>query len=187
MVSLWGWHGLCVYHFPMNAYSHRKRKSCQGATLVEAIIAAAVLAVALAGICVTNWRTIHVLYVDKQQAAASYCLQQRVEQLRNGGWTMVTSGSSVQALFNTQPSAASNIPGFAEEVSINSYPTPAGTAIDVSESAANTATLNTNNTTFASGATGSMVKVDLSITWPNYYGPTHQRTVTTIISNGGIQ
>ena len=106
------------------------RSSRNGSTLVEAIIAAAVLAVAVGGICLTCWKTMNVLRVNKAEAAATSCLVERTEQMRNSTWSQITSGTYIQAALNTPPSASSGIPGFTEELTLNAFPT-ATTAIDV--------------------------------------------------------
>ncbi|MGB8353164.1 MAG: hypothetical protein WCD79_04695 [Chthoniobacteraceae bacterium] len=169
----------------MSAWIRNKRQSQIGSTLVEAIIAAAVLAIAVGGVCLTCWKTINLLRVNKAETAATSCLDERMEQIRNANWAQITSGSFIRSAMTTQPSAAPSIPGYGEEVTVNSYPA-ATTAIDVTASAAGSAVINSNNSLLSTGGSGSMVKVDISVTWPNYYGATHQRTVTTVISNGGI-
>ena len=158
----------------------------KGSTIVESIVAASVLALALGGVCATNWKAINLARTNKQEIAATICLQERVEQLRHATWAAVTSGSAIQTMLNTPPAAATNIPGFAEEVMVTSFPTAAPVPIDVTASTPNGAVINTENNTLVTGGQGSMVKVDISVKWPNYFGTTHQRTVSTLISNREI-
>src|SRR4051812_24742318 len=67
-----------------------------GVTIAEAIVAAACLAVFFLGLFAISGQVIRLLRASGQQAGATFCLEQRVEELRRLKWTQITDGAYIR-------------------------------------------------------------------------------------------
>ena len=166
-------------HLPISRHAQR------AFTLIDVMGAVVVVVVAFSGIFAANSRSMSLLKSAKQAAIASKCLQQRIEQIRNYNWTQITDSDPMVTLYATPPLPAVELPGFWEQVTISTYPspTPSVASLVVTRNTAGTAAFTTENVDLN---LQSMVRVDVQINWPGPGGRTRMRETSVIIANGGI-
>ena len=163
--------------------SNNPRRAASGATLAEAIVAAGALMMLFAGLFALSAYTMRLLQSNREQSAATFCLQQRIEQMRRLTWAQVTDGAYLRDnVLNSAADATASLQGAAEQLSVNAYPT-ATTANLITRPAGGPASLQTSNTSLASA---TAVRIDASVTWPKRSGGIHTRQYTAVLTNGGI-
>jgi prepilin-type N-terminal cleavage/methylation domain-containing protein len=152
-------------------------------TLVEVMVAAAVLGLLLGGVAAASGRVSGLLNSQKQAVAASQAIEERVEQLRGVTYSQITTPTYLQnSVFNTDTVSQAMLPSLVETFTVNAYPTPT-TSIQVTRQN-HSATLGPSpNTTLGNG---SLIRADLQLQWQNRGGGTHTRAVSIILAKGGI-
>jgi len=154
-----------------------------GATIVEAIVAAACLITFFVGLFAISSKTLLLLRATGQQAAATFCVEQRVEEIRRLTWAQLTDGAYLRDnVFNSVPGAASTVPGLSERLTISEYPT-ASTSTVVVRTAAGAASVQSSNTALANA---KMLRIKTLISWPGSGGSSNSREFTTVVTQGGI-
>ena len=161
--------------------------------MVEVMSAVLCIGLGLSGLFAANSRALVMLKSSKQAAVASKCLQQRIEQLRSYNWTEVTDSQSLQDLYAVPPLPSIELPGFSEQVTVSAF-TPATTSDAQSPAPVDpflTVTRQVDGTvTLLSDAPdlidGTVVRVDVQISWPGPQGNKRMRETSVVISNGGI-
>lgn len=162
----------------------RKRASMAAFTLLESVVACAVIAVGLAGTYAVNGQCMNVLRMAKDEASASQVLQQRVEHLRIGNWQRVTSPTWIATnILNASADGSVKLNNLVETVSVVPYPI---TGTD------NPNTFRRDNSGVTSGSNVSFLSQNaLVITWraewnglPN--GKKHTREIVTVLGKGGV-
>lgn len=162
------------FHDRIRLKGKRPEPGCDGFSLVEAVFACALVAVFFIGIFGLNSQCLLFANSSKELMAAGQSLQARMEQLRASNWATVTTATSLQTLFTTPISGATNLGAVTEVVTIYKYPPPANptpTPIQltrVSNGSANvTPTINTTNATLTNG---DMVQINLKWSWQSAPG-----------------
>lgn len=160
------------------------RRSVRAFTLVETMVAAMVLVIALGSIFLVSSRCIGIIRSCQNVAVASAMLQERMQQLQGTDWETLTDSESytdqvwvdpetgtsenADGLLKTATRASSAIEqaGFLETVRVSAY-RPIANAAPVP--AAITATRTVTTATLTSGATNlvdeKMVRIDVRVTW----------------------
>lgn len=86
------WHSICLYLVSMKFLDRTiVRGNVSGFSLVEVMVAAAVLAIGLGGIVAVNSQAVNTLRRGSTASFASQLIQERMEQFRRGSWTEITS------------------------------------------------------------------------------------------------
>jgi hypothetical protein len=160
-----------------------------GATLIETMIAMAVIAGFLTAEYAASGRIWGVLRANLESNAACRCLNGRVEQIRAATWAQLTTTSFLSGtVLAVAPDSAGDMGSLNETINVIAYPTPSPnpTALQVTR----------NNTTGAvtvvSAGDGTMpsqtsVRIDITASWtPKGATAAISRQVSMIISNGGI-
>jgi prepilin-type N-terminal cleavage/methylation domain-containing protein len=162
-------------------------QSRSGFTLVEMMVACAIIAFGIASIYLLNSQCLAVLKSAKDEASASQVLQQRIEQLRIANWQRVTSTTWIRDnLLNTSADGSNPLTNLAETVVVtpyNSSSTPVPNPNKFTRTAG-VAAADGGNTSLLN-ETG--VQVMWKITWngvPN--GKSHKRETMTVLGKGGI-
>lgn len=160
-------------------------KRCKaGVALLEVLIAAASIALFMSGLFAMNSFSLKTVRAGKETVAASLVLQERLDQLRRGSWVNVTDPAYIQSCMGNAAGAAVPLSGLVERISINAYPTPAPTPIQVTRWASGAVSVDSTNTTLRQE---SMVRADFTATWvTGRNGATRTRTISTVIAQGGI-
>src|SRR3954451_5920637 len=94
------------------------RHSERGATILEAVIAGALIALFLAAIFETNARNVQLLKTGKESFAATTLLEERLEQLRSGKWIDITSAPYLQTILAQAPSSGSQLAAASDQISV---------------------------------------------------------------------
>jgi len=136
--------------------SRARSWSEKGFTLVEAIVATLILAIVLVSVLAVASQSARYLTDIRRTTRASQVLQQEMEAIRLMDWT------TLQALTNsfTDPNDTNHI--FAGTITQANY-APA-----------------------AYGTTNTIVTVTLTVTWTNQVNTVLTNTLTTLVSNGGL-
>jgi len=172
----------------MRARAH-VRTSTFGFTIAEAVIAVAISAMALGGAMLLNAHQLKLVKSTRQSNAASFALQDRVEQLRLTAWKNLADTDWLKDhVFNSSPSCSAFLGNYKETLRLSQWPPAAegGTVIQTLEV--------TNSATegFQVKSDGSAMKsqnqgrVDFIVNWTGADSRPRERSIATVISNGGI-
>ena len=161
---------------------HRNR----GATLIEAVMAASIIALFLGSVFTLNSRATSMLRSAKEAATASQCLQERIEQMRICNWVQLTDAGYLSGnIFNAATDSAFALPVLEERVTIEPYPAPSLPSAPIQLSRQNgTVALLSDNPAMSSSR---MVRIELRLTWKGGSGGrTEVRETASIVAKGGI-
>jgi hypothetical protein len=162
------------------------KQAVRGATIVEAVFAGALMALFLGGLFEMNARNVQVLKSGKESFAATMVLEERLEQVRGGKWSEITSSGYLQTILANAPSSATQLPSLSEQISVSPYPpaAPPAAANTVTRSVAGAVAVTSTN---AAMAAEDLVRVNLRVTWsgtPNRR--TRVREISTLIADRGL-
>src|SRR3954464_9074812 len=105
------------------ALARGQRAAIAAFSLVENILACAIVALGLAGTYTLNSQSMGVLRMANEEACASQVLQQRIENLRIANWQRISSPTWLRdSLLNVSADGGDTLRGLTETVSI----TPVG-------------------------------------------------------------
>ena len=153
---------------------------------MEAVFAGTLIALFLGGVFEMNARNLQVLKMGKESFAATVALEERLEQLRSGKWSDITSPAYLQTILTDPPGSASQLPALSEQISVSAYPAaaPAGAANSVTRSSAGAVKVMSSN---AALTTQALVRADLRVTWAGSPGGrTRVRELSTVIGDRGL-
>jgi type II secretory pathway pseudopilin PulG len=151
-------------------------------TLVETMVAMGICGFALSAFFVATGQAVHIVKSARETGCASELLQQRMERFRAANpWANLTSPSSVSSMVTAATEIGSSIPGATETFTISDYPAD-GNSFTVTRSSSGTIT--------SSGAalptTQRCVLVNSLVTWTGWSSLNRTRTLTSIITKGGV-
>lgn len=150
-----------------------------GISLVENMVAVAIVAVIFSGLFVLSSHCMNITNSGRQAAQASLGIADRMSTLRNSTWAQLTNSSYLQnSVLNTPTSGSSKLNTVTETITINTYPTPLSPAISVIRSPSSSSVSTTNS----SIANGNMARVDILLSWSGPGGRTRVQSTTTIIA-----
>jgi Tfp pilus assembly protein PilV len=167
-------------------FGARSRHHLAGFTLAEAVISVAVSMIGLGGVMMMNAQQLKLVSSIRESNAASWVLQDRVEQMRHISWDHLTNADLLKSALSNVPECASALQGYKERITLvkSSDATKAdATKLVIERTGAGQAT------TISAGAgisTGVEVKADVLISWTGKGGRVRQRSYTSIISDSGI-
>ena len=161
-------------------------------TLVEVMVAAALVGLGLGGIYIIQAQSMEVVRAAFHSSSASQVLQQRIEGLRLSDFETVATSTGVVALMNgtaggtNSEAEMTGIKNFRESVTISNFAPPGVTPEPPLQAFTVTrtnkiATASTN----LSLATEPLLKVRLQVQWEDRKG-VHQRAFSTVLSKLGI-
>jgi prepilin-type N-terminal cleavage/methylation domain-containing protein len=176
----------------LSAMSRRSRARQSGFSLVEVVVATALVTLGLSGIYAMQGQTLQVMRSARDSGSASQLLQQRIEDLRMCNYADVTKSAGLVFLMNgsggkmDSEDELAHLRNLRESVTISTYaragvtPVPAEQAFTVTR---------TNGVATASTALDlsaqTQVMVRLGVTWSDR-SKSHRREFTTVMSRGGV-
>jgi hypothetical protein len=175
----------------MHSTLHKKPRpsAVAGTSILEAVVAAALVAGFMGGLFVMSSTAIRVLQAHRETASANECLQERFEQIRSANWTQITSAQAIRdRILNTPASASGRLPNLQERITVNVYPapSPAPTPIQVMRHPDGTVTIDSQPAT-NSLSTSPTVRLDVQDSWQSAQGQrTRVRESSAVIALGGI-
>jgi hypothetical protein len=164
--------------------SHTPSRSHEGSSLVEVMIAGAIIALTFSGIFMMNGRSANVLRTGLESMAAVRVLNGRAEQLRSSTYTQLTDTNYLtNTVFAVAPDSGGDLGQLTETLNIFTYPT-AGTAMSLTRQADGTVALVSSGP--ASLTTSTSLRIDLTADWVSKGGRPRTRQMTLIFASGGI-
>jgi prepilin-type N-terminal cleavage/methylation domain-containing protein len=155
----------------------------RGFTLVEVLVAVALLGAIFVTIFELNARCLRFIDASKEAVGALQGVQDRVEQLRSLLFTDLTNATTLQTLMTTPSNGSAFAQNATEVITLSAYPTPIGTTqITRGPGASATPTINSTDSSLSSA---TLVKVNVTYTWTTTFGGQSRSEQTeTIISAG---
>jgi Tfp pilus assembly protein PilV len=163
----------------------RSRLEQAGFSLAEAVVTVAVSMMGLGGVMLMNAQQLKLVSSTRESNAASWALQDRLEQLRNVSWNHLTDADRLTAALSDLPDCAKLLPNYEERVTLVK-------SSDAGKEGASQLIIERN----ADGQTRTVsrgdlsksveVKVDVLVSWTGKGGRHRERSYTSIISDSGI-
>ena len=101
-------------------------------TILEVLISALLICIALGGILEMNTRSIHILQSTRRVAASSQVLQQRIEMIRARPWPEISNSTALAALMGSATDSEPELgdPGCKEFMRVSIVETSAAGSLD---------------------------------------------------------
>ncbi|HEX8295967.1 MAG TPA: hypothetical protein VF593_06675 [Chthoniobacteraceae bacterium] len=163
-----------------------RNSASAGAVIVEALAAAMIIGLFLAGLFEMNAFNVRTLRSGTETVAASLVLQERLDQVRNTTWANVGDATYLRTVLTTKAVSADALLDLTETLTVSAYPppSPAVASAIVTRAASGTTTIVSSNSKLAEQAT---LRADITISWRgNGRRLARTRTLCTIIAEGGI-
>lgn len=158
-----------------------------GFTLVETLVALAVVSIGFLGALATIQQTSKMVSAAEEDTLASCGIEQRIDQLRLLDWSQLTGTTGVTSnVWTARPVSMAGITVLQETITISAYDVAGAKTLQATWNGASAPTASfTGNGSDLS--TASAVKVVTSITWTGRRSSRQQtRSGVTVISRGGI-
>lgn len=161
-----------------------RTSSISASTLLEAVIAVAIVAVFLSGIYQMNGHALGLLKSGLEGVSGTRMLANTMEQIRAGTWEQATDATFLSGILqNTSPSG--HLTNVSETIDINTIPPLSTTKISVNRDTSGTVTITSPGD--GSIPTRIAATVDVTITWKTTFNSrTHTRMMSAYLSPGGI-
>jgi hypothetical protein len=150
--------------------------------MVETVVALALCGLTVSIFYASISRAIGMARTTRDTAVTAQLMQQRVDSMRSlTPWTKVTTATAIATLFSTASPVPADFPPATEQVTVAPYPAD-GTTFSISRTS--TGAVTTTGTSLA--ATTRCVQVTMQYSWtqPNRLPVT--RTLSTILTKGGL-
>ncbi|MDQ6808729.1 MAG: type II secretion system GspH family protein [Verrucomicrobiota bacterium] len=161
-----------------------KRRGRAGFTLLESLVAAALMALFLGTLFALNTSSMQTIRMARESAGASQLLQQRVESLRIANWHQVTDADWLKTnLLNTATPGAGILHATTETVTLIPYDSAATGNTQLVRTNGVASIVNRNATLLAENA----VKVIWTVAYngaPN--NRVYARQVVAVLAKGGV-
>ena len=168
-----------------HARQARSPQALAGFTLVEAVFAVAIIALAFAGLFGTVSQASKLAAAAEEDALVECALEQRMDQLRLLEWPEITSPTGITSrIFAARPTAVSGLKVTQETLTISSVDLPAAQTLSATWNGTSTPTA-----TYGPGTTliaAKALKVIATLTWTDRSSKSQTRSLVTVISRGGI-
>jgi hypothetical protein len=165
--------------------STRKQRSQAAFTFSELCIAIAVTALFGAAVFGTNSRLLLALKAQKESAAATMVLQQRMESLRACSFTQIATEDYLASnIFNAPTGSEGPLGNLSEQLAVGVYGDATVSPIMLLRNPQNsTPLLMSNNTNLTNY---NLLQVDLLLQWTGANGRTRTRQLSAIFGKGNI-
>ena len=138
------------------------RRPLSAFTLIENLFSMAIVALCFVALYSLSSQALYQVNSGREAVAAKQSLSDRMEQIRGCSWNQVTSATYLQNYVLNAPTIAEGRLGSPmETMTVNTYPTPSATAIQIVWNNGVAGAVSTNPAI----ANGDIVRVDLAITW----------------------
>jgi Tfp pilus assembly protein PilV len=159
-----------------------------GFTIIELLVSAVLIALAVGSIMSMNTQSMHTLSDSHLAAAGSQVLQQRVEMMRALAWPEITNSAALAELMATATESEREMAeaNLTEKMTVTVPADSTGPAVD----GASGFNLVRHNGTVRSGAAGDFVAqptllFEGAVSWTDSTGA-HARTLRTVICRNGL-
>ena len=160
-----------------------------GTTLAEVLVAATVCAIFFGGVFELNAVCLRLINASKEGVAATECVQDRLEQLRNLSYATLVDTGKLTDLLTTPPNASSLPLRATETVTLSRFQNGVATGPFITFTRGPGASVPPVHTPNPGGAVDftnvSLVEADITYNWTSALGAiSHRETTSTIISDG---
>ena len=159
-----------------------------GSTLVETMIGASLAATVLGVLATSSSVCLGIVRAQRETVASNILLQERLEQLRAGGWRQITEGLALRDQVLAQASAQERLlGGLRQQLAVSPYPPdPASTPLQVEKLNGNAGIV--SQPTSAQPLRNRLaVRVDLRLEWTSGQNRrVRARETSTVMSLGGL-
>jgi hypothetical protein len=163
-----------------------------GTSIVEVMVAMAVVVIFLSGIHLMNSRVWGMLGSGLNSIAATRALNGRAEQLRASTWNQVTDaaflvggGTNPPSVLGLAGDSAGDLGSITETIAVTDYLTGTAPPFQVTRYSDGTVTATPTDGSPTMAAQPS-AQVDLTVTWKAKGGASHSRQLRMIFTNGGL-
>ena len=157
-------------------------------TILEVLIAALLICIALGGILEMNTRSIHILRSTRQVAASSLILQQRMEMIRARPWPEISNSTALAQLMGAATDSEAELAdaGCMESIKVSVAETSAAGTVDGGRYFTILRQRGTAEVQDAAdfGKQSTLLFEDW-VTWRDLHG-VHERKLRTIICRAGL-
>jgi hypothetical protein len=131
-----------------------------------------------------------MLAVQRETVAANQLVQERLEQVRSGGWAQMTDGNSIRDhILGTACSHVEILPSARERITVTPYPavSPAPTPLLVERTSDGQIRIVSDPGSGFSLRRSTGVRVDVHVDWISHQTPrVRTREISTVVALGGI-
>ena len=175
-----------------------------GSTLVEAIIACAIVSLFFGSVYAGGWRSLHALKAAMEGTTASQQLMNLEEQIRTSSFSTITDPTKLTdpntGVF-AQSGANGHLSNLTQTIYVNSNPIPNGYTADpngppnypvlggqtIEVTCGSDGTVKTANAGNGQLSSQTAVRVDIVVSWTTMFSrSTHWRMVSLVVSQGGL-
>jgi len=156
------------------------RKAAAGFSLIDNLIAVAIVSVCFVALYAISGQCLYVLSTGRETTSAQQALQDRIEQLRNLQWAQATDPNYLaNNVLNQAPANGTNLANLSESITVNAYPTALSPAIQVTRSAGSATIISSNSAV----ANSPLVRIDVQESWKAAHtGRARTASLSTILS-----
>jgi type II secretory pathway pseudopilin PulG len=156
------------------------RRPSYAFTLIENLFAMAIVALCFVALYSLSSQALYQVTSGRESVAAKQSLSDRMEQIRGCSWNQITNATYLQKyVMNASTSAEGRLGSPVETMTVNAYPIPSATAIQIIRKNGVASAVSTNPAI----ANGDLVRVDLSLTWVAAPGKrTRSQSRNTVVS-----
>jgi prepilin-type N-terminal cleavage/methylation domain-containing protein len=176
-----------AFHLLMGAMPCRFLRTTRnrGVTLVECVVAMAVVGIGLGGLMAINSHQLQLVRSSHDSNTATMCISERVEQMRIAHWKQLIDPNYLRAKFYAMaPKAGGSLANLRERVTVTAYPNASVATPLVVERASNqTPVIVCPGSGLADQKT---VRVDVYLAYNGMGGRERNRQASMLLSNGGI-
>lgn len=164
----------------------RLRRQTGGFTLIEAVVAVAIVVIGFAGAFATVVQAGRMVSGSEEESLVMSGLEQRIDQLRLLNWTALTDGTGiVNDVWTARPEAVAGITVSQETITISPCNVAGTQTLQATWDGNLTPTTSFTGGTALSGA--GAVKIVATLTWTGRRsGRVRTESLVTVISRGGI-
>ncbi len=175
------------YSFPRRCGAACAPQPSQGFTLVEVVVAVAVVTLGFLGLFATVLHAGKLVSAAEEEALVESGLEQRIDQIRLLQWFELTDGSGIIAkVWTARPEALAGVTVARETITLSPCDAPGSRTIQSTWSGTSAPT----TTTLSGGlplSQANAVKVVATLTWTGRRSARSQtRILISVISRGGI-
>jgi len=154
-----------------------------GFTLVEVVVAAALVAVFFASIFEVNALCLRYISASKENVGATQAVHDRLELLRNVDFSTLTTASSMKGLLAQRANSSPLAQKAVETVTVSNYPSGNPT-ITYTRNVAGTVTSIPVTADFSSS---TLVQIDVADQWPATFGNRTGTAQTSTVVAAGVK
>jgi hypothetical protein len=149
------------------------------------MMAASLAAAILGALATASSICFGMVRAQRETVASNILLQERLEQLRAGGWAQITNVTALRDQVLARPSTQEPLlPGLQQQITVSAFPSVAGAPLQVQKLPNGTSSITSAGISLANRLA---VRVDLRVQWTSRQNRRpRSREISTVVSVGGL-